>query len=86
MLIYIFLLILVFLLLLPTILLSLISSILALFGIKFGRGKKEQKRYTTWNSASSSKEKHDDTRTNKDKRKKIFDKDDGEYVDFEEIK
>ena len=85
MLIYIFLLIVVSLLLLPMILISFVRSILSVFGFNFKRksthnkdAKKADTRYAGFDSAASG--------IKRGKRKKIFDKDDGEYVDFEEIK
>lgn len=62
---------------------SIIGSI---FRFIFGGGKRQESRraYSTSQNNESSK-----TYTNaqpNNNRKKIFDKDDGEYVDFEEVK
>ena len=84
-LLYIFFFALVILLLLPTILLSIVRSILSIFGFAFKPNRthkndtrKDETSYTSYNTKETGvKNRH---------RKKIFDKDDGEYVDFEEIK
>lgn len=84
MLLYILFFLLVILVLLPTILISIVRSVLSIFGLNFKR-RSQHKNDTRKNGASftggagtkSSRDGH---------RKKIFDKDDGEYVDFEEIK
>lgn len=80
----IFFLVVLFLFLIPTIILSLISTILSWFGVS--RKKREnvahdgEKRVDyTQNSTGSKKGK-------KTKRGKLFEKNEGEYVDFEEIK
>lgn len=85
MLIYIFLLLLVFLLLLPTILISIVRSILSIFGLNFTRRKAHKDNYKKNDTQYTSYETGNQN-TKKRPRKKIFDKDDGEYVDFEEIK
>lgn len=76
----------------PTIILSLISTVLSWFGI----GPKRRFTYTrTYGGArrgsagNSDKTTADDVKWQNNrspKRKKFFDKNDGEYVDFEEIK
>lgn len=82
---YIFFFILVFLLLLPTILISFVKSILSIFG--FNSGKKTNRTDKTHkNDTSYTKYETDSSNVKKHRRKKIFDKNDGEYVDFEEIK
>lgn len=86
MLLYIFFFILILLLLLPTMLLSLVSGILSLFGLKMGRTDKNKGTRTKWENTSGNKAEASEIREKKRTRKKIFDKDDGEYVDFEEIK
>ena len=85
MLIYIFLLIVVFLLLLPMILISFVRSILSVFGFNFMK-KNKRKSETRKNDVLHSEYEMRGAGTSKQSRKKIFDKDDGEYVDFEEIK
>jgi hypothetical protein len=70
--------------LLPSIILSLISTVISWFGFlrrKPGNAKShgdERVRYTR-SSGNGAKE-------GKGKQGKLFDKDEGEYVDFEEIK
>ena len=71
-----------FLFFLPTLFFSVIARILSIFNF----GSKKKRMY-------EKREPHDDstsytyTRSSKKhKEKKIFDKDEGEYVDFEEIK
>lgn len=83
--IYIFFFVIVLLLLLPTILIAVIRSILSIFGLNFKRNR-TQKNSTTNNDASFTNYKTNDVNNKKHRRKKIFDKNDGEYVDFEEIK
>ena len=60
----------------PSIILTIISKVLAFFGF----APKEKRYYE--NEAPRKNERHE--RSSK-KSKKIFDKDEGEYVDFEEI-
>ena len=79
----ILLLILLLVLFVPTLVLSVITRILSVFNFKSHRNtvhrRREQYDTSTYNT--------DDTDTGKKKKaKKIFDKDEGEYVDFEEIK
>lgn len=85
MLIYILFFILIILILLPTILLSLITSILSFFSFRMRKGTPRNgnsgRNETSYTDNNAKKETRKDGR-----RKKIFDKDDGEYVDFEEIK
>lgn len=85
MLLYIFLFIVVFLFLLPTILLSVIRSIISIFGFNFN-GNRKRKSNTRKNNTSFTGSGVNDVGGKKQNRKKIFDKNDGEYVDFEEIK
>ena len=74
----------IFLFLLPSIILSLISTVISWFGFfrrKPGNAKShgdDRVRYTR-SSGNGAKE-------GKGKQGKLFDKDEGEYVDFEEIK
>ena len=85
MLLYILILLLFILLLAPVILISFFRGVLSLFGLNFGKGRnrKEEavKRDTTYTRSESA-----DDVLKRRPHKKIFDKDDGEYVDFEEIK
>ena len=79
----ILLLILLLVLFVPTLVMSVIARILSVFNFKSHRNtvhrRREQHDTSTYNT--------DDTDTGKKKKgKKIFDKDEGEYVDFEEIK
>ena len=78
--------ILILLLLLPTMLLSIVSNILSLFGLKMGRNSRNKRTETKWENTSGHNAEANGTKEKKRTRKKIFDKDDGEYVDFEEIK
>ena len=61
----------------PSIILTIVSKILALFGLA-----PKQKRYYE-NEGPRNSERHEHSPK---KSKKIFDKDEGEYVDFEEMK
>ena len=83
--IYIFFFLLVLVLLLPTILISVIKSILSIFGIKYRTGRNRMND-SVRNDASYTRHEANDMGSKTNRRKKIFDKDDGEYVDFEEIK
>lgn len=83
--IYIFFFVIILLLLLPTILISILKSILSIFGLNFKRNR-TRKNSTTKNDASFTNYKTSDANDRGRRRKKIFDKNDGEYVDFEEIK
>lgn len=85
MILYILLFIIILLILLPTILFSVISFFLSFLGFRVGRNSRT--RYNTRSGETSYKrsEPHE-TASNNHSRKKIFDKDDGEYVDYEEIK
>lgn len=62
---------------------SIIGSI---FRLIFGGGRRQESRraYST-SQNSESRKTYTNPQPNND-RKKIFDKDDGEYVDFEEVK
>ena len=79
-----FVLVLLFIFLVPTLIVSIIARIAALFG--FGRRNGAQQQ----SGPSSSEEARGgfgSARWGKNKKKKkIFPKDEGEYVDFEEIK
>lgn len=74
---------------LPAIILSFVSNVLSWFGI----GKRKRYTYTHTYTRRSS-EPHSSasqagtawSKSEPQKRKKLFDKSDGEYVDFEEIK
>ena len=81
---YILFFIIVILLLLPTILISLVTSILSLFGFRKNRNFKGYER-TGQNTTARDNYNASVKKDNRD-RKKIFDKNEGEYVDFEEIK
>lgn len=84
-LLYIFFLALVILLLLPTILLSFVRSILSVFGFNF-KHKRTNKSEAKKDNASYTSYDANDRGVKNRHRKKIFDKNEGEYVDFEEIK
>ena len=68
-----------FLFLVPTVILSIITRVLSFFNFGARRKKMHQERenHETYTHTKS---------TGKGKGKKIFDKNEGEYVDFEEIK
>ena len=83
---YILIIILLILFLIPTIILSFVSWILSLFGF---RSRKKWHRtdggfYYTSNTANDSRTAEQEHKQKE--KKKLFDKDEGEYVDFEEIK
>ena len=83
---YILLIVLLILFLIPAIILSFVSWILSLFGIRSKKrrpGMDEGFFYTSDNSRTPHAE---EPKHNQMERRKIFDKDEGEYVDFEEIK
>ena len=73
----------VILFLIPTILLSLITNILSLFSFK---SRKKQPRQGQADNAVNEGYKPNVNSGDGRKQKKIFDKNEGEYVDFEEIK
>ena len=74
-----FIIILFLVIIVPSLLLSLIARIMAFF--KFGSNRRVERE------EGAVHEPHEDRRAGKQKRqKKIFDKNEGEYVDFEEIK
>jgi hypothetical protein len=56
-----------------------------LFGLNFGKSRNRKEETVKRNTAYTRSESTDDV-VKKRPHKKIFDKDDGEYVDFEEIK
>ena len=83
---YILIILLLLFFLIPTIILSFVSWVLSLFGFR-SRRKKHGRDGGYFYSSNTA----DDSRTAERKHKqmekrKIFDKDEGEYVDFEEIK
>ena len=83
---HILIIILLILFLVPTIILSFVSWVLSLFGFR-----SRNKKYNTGGGSYNTSNTADDSRTAEQKHKqkekrKIFDKDEGEYVDFEEIK
>ena len=63
----------------PSIILTIVSKILAFLGF----APKEKRYYENEGPRKSEKHEHS---PHPQKNKKIFDKDEGEYVDFEEIK
>lgn len=69
---------------LPSIIVSFVSNILSLFGIK-GKEAQNKDRNAGWRG--SNRDEGPTVRKNKknEHRKKVFDNDEGEYVDFEEI-
>ena len=72
-----------FVFLLPSIILSLISAVLSWLGV----GRKRGGTGTAGNENVGYTHKSEEERKRKNERhKKVFGKDEGEYVDFEEIK
>lgn len=80
---YILLFLLVLLLLLPAILISFIKNIMSLFGI--GREKNGEPNGSGFRGTGGGDGGTDVKGKKSPGRKKIFDKNEGEYVDFEEI-
>ena len=72
---------LLFILILPSMILSILSRLLSIFGL--GRKKNFYEQGTERSGRAADEEK---PRKEKNGKKKIFSKDEGEYVDFEEIK
>lgn len=83
--IYLFFFIIVILLLAPMILLSFVTNILSLFGLKMKKNS-SNKKSSKWNDSSAGERSTNVKGGNRTNRKKIFEKNEGEYVDFEEIK
>lgn len=63
--------------------LSIISGVLKFF---FGFGKKQGNQQRTYQSNQQGREEENRHATQQPNRKKIFEEDEGEYVDFEEVK
>lgn len=78
MLIITFLIILFLVIIVPSLLLSLVARIIAFF--KFGSNRRVERE------EDAAHKPHDERPSRKRKGQKIFDKNEGEYVDFEEIK
>lgn len=73
-------------LLLPAILLSLINTVLSWFGLA-PRKRRTYYHWTTRDSGAGEEQYDRNVKTKtKSERKKLFDKNEGEYVDFEEMK
>ena len=73
------------LMLIPSMILSLIMRVLSWFGI--GRKRKSYSQRTTWQTNETGKQWQESHGQQKSGEKKIlFEKNEGEYVDFEEIK
>lgn len=73
------------LLIIPTMILSLVMRVLSFFGI--GRKTQNNNQHTGTRYQNAEKQWHDSPKQQKNAEKKIlFDKNEGEYVDFEEIK
>lgn len=73
--------VLLFLLVLPSIILSFLSRLLSIFGFR-----RKNSYYEPGTERSHRATDEDRPHKKKDGKKKIFSKDEGEYVDFEEIK
>ena len=71
-----------FIFFLPTLFLSIVARILSIFNFAARRKKMHGKKESHDNTSSNTYTKSSKTRNGK----KIFEKDEGEYVDFEEIK
>ncbi len=94
--VYVFLIIILFLFLIiyiPALLISFVMKVLTFFGI--GRGKDASEQRTSWRTTqdadarwgqSGAQWKEENAQRSKKKNKIVFEKDEGEYVDFEEIK
>ena len=73
------------LMLIPTMILSLIMRVMSWFGI--GRKRNSYSQRTTWQTNETGKQWQENHRQQKTGEKKVlFEKNEGEYVDFEEIK
>ena len=73
------------LMLIPTMILSLIMRVMSWLGI--GRKRNSYSQRTTWQTNETGKQSQDSHRQQKTGEKKVlFEKNEGEYVDFEEIK
>lgn len=73
------------LLLIPTIVLSLVMRVLSFFGI--GRKRTYYSQHTTWQTTDTGgKWQHSSGQKKNAGKKVLFEKNEGEYVDFEEIK
>ncbi len=73
------------LMLIPTMILSLIMRVMSWFGI--GRKRNSYSQRTTWQTNETGKQWQESHRQRKTGEKKVlFEKNEGEYVDFEEIK
>ena len=74
------------LLLVPAIVLSLVQTVLSWFGVVPKRKRTFYHR-TTWNAGGFEERSSESVRREKKtESKKLFDKNEGEYVDYEEIK
>lgn len=80
----IFFLILLFVFLLPSLLLSLISTVLSWFGL--ARRKNTDTNFHEDERVRFTRNMSGKKKNRNNKQGKIFDKDEGEYVDFEELK
>lgn len=69
---------------LPSIIVSLISNILSLFGIR--RKSARHDNDSGWQGSARTDNPTFTKEKKNEHRKKVFDDDEGEYVDFEEIK
>ena len=73
------------LMLIPTMILSLIMRVMSWLGI--GRKRNSYSQRTTWQTNETGKQGQESHRQQKTGEKKVlFEKNEGEYVDFEEIK
>ena len=70
--------------LVPSMIFSLISSLLSLFS--FSRKKTDKTGNRSEERVQYSRNTEEDKKNKKKKRGKFFDKNEGEYVDFEELK
>lgn len=78
-------------LLVPALLFSVVRTILSMLGFviggkRHGSSSSSQQSYRGENTYGQSYKQSDSARSHDNRKKKMFDKDEGEYVDFEEIK
>lgn len=74
------------LMLIPAIIISLIRTVLSWFGVVPKKKRTTYYHRTTWNAGDFNGQ-HDEPKEEQGsaERKKLFDKDEGEYVDYEEV-
>lgn len=83
---YVLIILLFIFILIPTLILSVVSWVLSLFGLRSKRKWHSTGRGFYYSTHSSDDAHTAELKSDKKGKKKIFAKDEGEYVDFEEIK